>query len=474
MKKPFIHEDFLLHNNTASHLFHQYSKEQPIADYHCHLPPDEIAADITFRNLTHIWLAGDHYKWRAMRTCGVDEKYITGDASDKEKFLAWAQVVPKTLRNPLYHWTHMELKHPFGITDRLLNPDTAESIWNECNEKLQDPGFSTRKLLQRSKVRVVATTDDPTDSLEHHASFRTEKDTGFIMVPTFRPDAGMEIEKLSEFRSWVQKLEKVSDTTITSSRHFFEALEKRHSYFDSLGCKASDHGVDQPYSDPFTDQEIDTIFDKVMSGNQPDESEVRKFKSAFLYRCGLMGHERGWVFQLHIGAMRDNNTRMKNKLGSNAGFDSMGDLNVGIQLSRLLDRLDADNRLPKVVLYNNNARDNELFATMTGNFQDGTIPGKLQYGPPWWFLDQIDGIEKQVEALSNMGILSLFIGMTTDSRSFLSFPRHDYFRRIVCNIIGRDMELGLIPDDMDNVSEMIRNISYRNAKDYFGFETLGA
>ncbi|TVQ00086.1 MAG: glucuronate isomerase [Balneolaceae bacterium] len=470
MKKPFIHDDFMLQNDMASQLFHQFSEDQPIIDYHCHLPPGEIAADINYRNLTHIWLEGDHYKWRAMRTCGVDEKYITGNASDKEKFMAWAQTVPKTLRNPLYHWTHMELKHPFGITDRLLNGETAESVWNECNEMLKDPGFSARKLLERSKVKVVGTTDDPTDSLEHHASFRNEKGTGFIMVPTFRPDAGMEIENVDEFRLWVQKLEKAADIEISTYNHFLEALEKRHNYFDSLGCRASDHGVDQPYSDPYTEQEIQYIFDKVMIGGVPGEADARKFKSAFLYKCGLMDYEKGWVFQLHIGAMRNNNTRMKNKLGANTGFDSMGDLNMARQLSRLLDRLDTDNRLPKVVLYNNNPRDNELFATMIGNFQDGSMPGKLQYGPPWWFLDQIDGIEKQVEALSNMGILSLFIGMTTDSRSFLSFPRHDYFRRIVCNIIGRDIEKGLIPDDIHLVSELVRNISYQNAKNYFEFD----
>ncbi len=470
MKKPFIHPDFLLHSDIASELFHSYSKDQPIIDYHCHLPPDEIAMDINFRNLTHIWLAGDHYKWRAMRSCGVDENNITGDASDKDKFMAWANTVPKTLRNPLYHWTHMELRHPFGITDRLLNGDTAESVWNECNEMLQDPEFSTRKLLERSSVKVVATTDDPTDSLGHHASFRNERNTGFIMVPTFRPDAGMEIENVGEFCKWVKKLEKAADMDVTTYSHFLEALEKRHSYFDSLGCRASDHGIDQPYSDPFTDQELFAIFDKVMAGGTPNESDIRKFKSAFLYRCGLMDHQKGWVFQLHIGALRNNNTRMKKKLGLNAGFDSMGDFTFAAQLSRLLDRLDTDNRLPKVVLYNNNARDNELFATMTGNFQDGTVPGKLQYGPAWWFLDQIDGIEKQVEALSNMGILSLFIGMTTDSRSFLSFPRHDYFRRIVCNMIGKDLERGLIPDDIENVSEIIKNISYWNAKSFFGFE----
>lgn len=470
MKKPFIHDDFLLHNDTASNLFHDYSEDQPIIDYHCHLPPDEIANDINYRNLYHIWLAGDHYKWRGMRTCGVDEKYITGDSTDKEKFLAWANTVPKTLRNPLYHWTHMELKHPFGISDRLLNGETAESIWDECNEMLQSPEFSTRQLLKRSKVKVVATTDDPIDTLEHHQSYRTEPDTDFIMVPTFRPDRGMEIENGDEFRDWIAKLEEVSNTNISNYQQFLEALKSRHDFFDSLGCKASDHGVDEPYSDPFTDQQIKQIFDDVMTGKTPSELDVRKFKSAFLYHCGLMDHEKGWVYQLHIGALRNNNTRMMKKLGRDSGFDSMGDFEIARPLSRLLDRLDTEDKLPKIVLYNNNPRDNELFATMIGNFQDGTFPGKLQYGPPWWFMDQIDGIEKQAEALSNMGILSLFIGMTTDSRSFLSFQRHDYFRRIICNILGDDMERGLIPDDLDLVSKMVEDISYHNAGNFFEFE----
>ena len=470
MKKPFIHDDFLLHNDTASELFHEYSEEQPIIDYHCHLPPDQITKDINFRNLTHIWLDGDHYKWRALRSCGVDEKYITGDASDKEKFFAWAETVPKTLRNPLYHWTHMELNHPFGITDRLLNGETAESIWEECNEMLAQPDFSTRGLLKKSKVKVVGTTDDPTDSLEHHVAFKEEEGTEFVMVPTFRPDRGMEIENGDEFRAWVQKLENAASMDITTYNQFIEALKKRHDFFDSLGCKASDHGVDRPYADPYTDKEIRTIFTKVMAGKEADESEIRKFKSAFLYECGLMDHEKGWVFQFHIGALRNNNTRKLNELGRDTGFDSMGDFLIGEKLSTLLDRLDQEDRLPRVVLYNNNPRDNELLATMIGNFQDGTIPGKLQYGPPWWFLDQVDGIEKQVEALSNMGILSLFIGMTTDSRSFLSFPRHDYFRRILCNVLGEDIERGLIPYDRLLVGKMIEDISYHNSVNFFRFD----
>lgn len=470
MNKRFIHDDFLLETKTARALFHDVAEKQPILDYHCHLPPEEIANDINFRNMTHIWLDGDHYKWRGMRTCGVDEDYITGDASDREKFLAWAGTVPKTLRNPLYHWTHMELKHPFGITDRLLNEDTAEDIWDECNEMLQSPEFSTRSLLKKSRVKVVATTDDPTDSLEHHISFQAEGNQSFVMVPTFRPDRGMEIENGDEFRAWVQKLEEAADMEITGYTQFLEALKKRHDFFDSIGCRASDHGVEEPYSESFTDQQIRQIFDDVMSGKTPSELDMRRFKSAFLYHCGLLDHEKNWVFQLHIGALRNNNTRMMRKLGRDTGFDSIGDFEMARPLSKLLDRLDVDDRLPKVTLFNNNPGDNELFATMIGNFQDGSVPGKLQFGPPWWFMDQIDGIEKQIEALSNMGILSLFIGMTTDSRSFLSFPRHDYFRRILCNVLGGDIERGLIPDDTKLVSGMIADICYNNAERFFQFE----
>lgn len=471
MKKPFINEDFLLQNEFSESLFHEHAEEQPIIDYHCHLPPDEIAEDINFRNLTHIWLDGDHYKWRGMRTCGVDEKFITGNATDKEKFLAWTETVPKTLRNPLYHWTHMELKNPFGITDRLLNGETAESIWEECNEMLKSPEFSTRQLLKRNRVKVVATTDDPVDSLEHHRSFQAETGTGFIMVPTFRPDRGMEIENGDAFRSWVARLESAADMEITAFQQFLDALKNRHDFFDSLGCRASDHGIEEPYAENFTHQQLNRIFDEVMTGKTPSETDVRRFKSAFLYHCGLMDHEKEWVFQLHIGSLRNNNSRMMRELGRDTGFDSIGDFEMARPLSRLLDRLDTDDRLPRVSLYNNNPRDNELFATMTGNFQDGTIPGKLQYGPPWWFLDQIDGIEKQIETLSNMGILSQFIGMTTDSRSFLSFPRHDYFRRILCNIIGRDMKAGLIPNEPELVASMITDICYHNAKNFFRFQT---
>ncbi|MDR9364782.1 MAG: glucuronate isomerase [Balneolaceae bacterium] len=471
MPKQFISKDFLLQSQSAEELYHHYAAHLPIIDYHCHLPPCEIANDINFRNLTHIWLDGDHYKWRALRACGVDEKFITGDASDKQKFLKWAETVPKTIKNPLYHWSQMELKNPFGITD-LLDSESAESIWEACNEMLQKPEFSTRGLIKRNKVEVVATTDDPTDSLEHHKKMKGEEDVGFQMVPTFRPDRGMQIEKGTDFISWVNKLEKVADQSISTFRDFLDALKSRHDLFNELGCRASDHGANEPFSEPFTDQQIEGIFSKAMSGNSVSEEESRVFKSAFLYYCGLMDHEKEWVFQLHVGALRNNSSRKVKNLGPDTGFDSIGDFEMARPLSRLLDRLDAEDNLPRVSLYNNNPRDNELFATMIGNFQDGTIPGKLQHGPPWWFMDQKDGIERQVESLSNMGVLSEFIGMTTDSRSFLSYSRHDYFRRIICNILGDDMEKGLIPSDMELIGGIVEKICYQNAADFFRFKSI--
>lgn len=470
MKQPFIHDNFLLQNKSARELYHNFAADQPIIDYHCHLPPAEIVEDTQYRNLTHIWLYGDHYKWRAMRTCGVDESLVTGNASDKEKFLAWAETVPKTLKNPLYHWTHMELKNPFGITDRLLNKETAPAIWDECNEMLKTPEFSARGLLRRNKVKVVATTDDPTDELIYHKKLQEEAPEDFSMVPTFRPDRGMEIDNADEFRTWVKKLSKAADHDITGFDDYLDALKKRHDAFHELGCRASDHGTDQPYAESFTENEIKQIFSKVMSGGTADVAEVGKFKSAFLYHCGLMDAQKGWVYQLHIGPIRNNNSRMMKKLGRDTGFDSIGDFDIARPLARLLDNLDAENNLPKTILYNINPSYNELFATMLGNFQDGTVPGKLQHGPPWWFLDQKDGIEAHATSLSNMGILSEFIGMTTDSRSFLSFPRHDYYRRVLCNILGEDIEKGLIPNDLELAGQMVEDICYHNAKGYFNYE----
>lgn len=469
MKKTFINEDFLIQNETGRRLYHTVAANQPIIDYHNHLPPADIANDKTYENLTEIWLAGDHYKWRAMRTCGVDEKFITGDATDKEKFLAWAKMVPKTLKNPLYHWTHMELADPFGIKDRLLNEESADKIWDECNEMLREPEFSARSLLTRRRVEVVATTDDPTDSLEYHQQYQKEEGAPFLMVPTFRPDKGMQVENATAFRDWIHKLEKRSGKSVTNFSELLDALRARHDTFHELGCRASDHGINRPFSEPFTEKKADKIMKKSLAGKAVSEEETAVFKSSFLHNCALMNHEKEWVFQLHIGALRNNNTRMMKQLGPDTGFDSIDDVVIAKPLATLLDRLDASDSLPKTVLYNLNPRDNELFATMLGNFQVGSIPGKLQHGPPWWFLDQKDGIEKQAECLSNMGILSEFIGMTTDSRSFLSFSRHEYFRRIICNMIGDDVEKGLVPEDETLLSDLIEDICYSNPKKYFNY-----
>lgn len=469
MKDIFITENFLLHNKTAVELYRDYAKAQPIIDYHCHLPPKEIAENKKFANLTQIWLYGDHYKWRAMRTNGVDERYCTGNASDWEKFLAWAETVPKTLRNPLFHWTHMELKRPFGISDKLLNKDTAKAIWEICNAKLALDEFSTRGIMQQMNVRLVCTTDDPIDSLEYHQSISRDANFNIRVLPAFRPDKGMAIENGAAFREWVSKLAAVADIDINNFSDYIAALRKRRDFFHAQGCRLSDHGIETAYAEDYTDAEIKNIFGKALTGNNLDHGEILKFKSAMLYELGLMYHEKGWMQQFHIGALRNNNSRMFRTLGPDTGFDSIGDFEIARPLAKLLSRLDDGNKLAKTILYNLHPRDNELMATMIGNFQDGSVAGKMQYGSAWWFLDQLDGMKKQLEALSNMGLLSRFIGMLTDSRSFLSYPRHEYFRRLLCNMLGEDMENGLIPNDMPLVGNMIADICFNNANEYFGF-----
>lgn len=468
-KTTFIHDNFLLQNETGRELYHDVAKNLPVIDYHNHLPPADIASNRQFENLYQIWLAGDHYKWRAMRTCGVNEEWITGNRSDREKFIAWAETVPKTVRNPLYHWTHMELAEPFGIRNRLLNGETAAGIWEECNEMLARPEFTAVEILKKSGVELVATTDDPTDLLTYHQQYRQKKDQPFSMVPTFRPDKGMAIENAEAFNTWTGLLEAASDRSITTFQEFLDALKSRHDAFHELGCRASDHGISEPFSEPFTLAEVERIFRKARSGKGVTQLEAHQFKSAFLFFCGQMNAEKEWVFQLHIGAIRNNNSRMFNKMGADSGYDSMGDPRIAQPLARLLNQLDKENQLPRTVLYNINPADNEVMATMTGNFQDGVIPGKIQHGPPWWFMDQKNGIEKQMDSLSDMGILSEFIGMTTDSRSFLSFSRHSYFRRILCNLIGQDAEQGVIPQDKEMLTDLIKKICYLNAKSYFRY-----
>jgi glucuronate isomerase len=466
---PFLNEDFLLHSGTARTLYHQYAEAQPIIDYHCHLPPKEIAENRKFENLTQIWLNGDHYKWRAMRANGVSERFCTGDASDWEKFYAWAETVPKTLRNPLYHWTHMELKRPFGISEKLLDGRTALEIWEHCNARLAQDSFTTRGIMQQMNVKLVCTTDDPVDTLEYHQAIRADPNFKIQVLPAFRPDKGMAVENPGAFRGWVEKLAAAADVHITGLFEFLSAIRKRHDFFHQMGCRVSDHGIETAYAEDYTEPEIRLAFDKVLSGQALGVAEILKFKSAMLYEFGIMDHEKGWTQQYHLGALRNTNTRMFRTLGPDTGFDTIGDFEIARPLARMLDRLDTENRLAKTVLYNLNPRDNELMAAMTGNFQDGTVAGKIQYGSSWWFLDQLDGMARQMEALSNMGLLSRFVGMLTDSRSFLSYTRHEYFRRLLCSILGQDVEKGLIPDDLELVGSMIRNICYGNARNYFGF-----
>ena len=433
-------DDFLLQTKTAKALYHDHAAKMPIYDYHCHIPAAQIAEDKQFDNLTQIWLYGDHYKWRAMRTNGVPEEFCTGKASDWEKFQKWAETVPHTLRNPLYHWTHLELKRPFGI-QQLLNPDTAKEIYDECSEMLRSSDFTVRGIMRKMNVKLICTTEGPLDTLEHHKKIR--KDDFEIKVHTaFRPDKGLAVEDVNSLNEWIDQLEDIAGVYITDFDAYLAALRKRHDFFHDNGCRLSDYGLETAYAEDYTEKEIKKIFNKLRSGENLNKDEQLKFKSAMLYEMALMDSEAGWVMQLHLGALRNNNTRMLKTLGPDTGFDSIGDFEIAKPLSRFLDRLDRDNKLPKTILYNLNPRDNELMATMIGNFQDGSVPGKMQYGSGWWFLDQKDGMEKQINALSNLGLLSRFVGMLTDSRSFLSYPRHEYFRRILCNILGNDVEDG--------------------------------
>ena len=437
----------------------------PIYDYHCHLPPAMIVDDVNFENLTQVWLYGDHYKWRAMRTNGVQERFCTGDADDYEKFESWARTIPATLRNPLYHWSHLELKRYFGV-DELLNPDSARRIYDKCSEMLRSPDYSTRNLMRKMNVRVVCTTDDPLDNLEHHQKVKAD-DFEIGVFPTWRPDRAMATENISALNEWINKLAEITQIDIKDYQTYLEAIRKRHHFFHETGCRVSDHGLETAYAADYTEKQIATIFEKIRAGKELDARQQEQFKSALLVDFALMDHEKGWVQQFHFGALRSNNSRMLKLVGPDTGFDSMGDLEIARPLAKFLDRLDCQNKLAKTLLYNLNPADTELFATMIGNFQDGSIPGKMQYGSGWWFLDQKDGMEKQINALSNLGLLSRFIGMLTDSRSFLSYPRHEYFRRILCNILGTEVENGELPDDMELLGQMVEDISYNNAKNYF-------
>jgi len=469
MAAKFMSEDFLLQTKTARTLYHEHAAKMPIYDYHCHLPAAQIAADHRFENLTQAWLYGDHYKWRAMRTNGVPEKYVTGDASDDEKFQKWAETVPYCLGNPLYHWTHLELKRPFGIKGKLLGPDTAKEIYEAASEMLRTPEFSVRNILRKMNVKLLCTTEGPLDNLEHHKKIRAD---GFeVKVHTaWRPDKAMAVEDLGALNEWIDALEKVCDMQIKDYGSYLEAIEKRHKHFHENGCRLSDHGLETACAEDYTKKEIEKIFNRIRAGKEPDQSERLKFKSAMMIELAEMDYESGWVQQLHLGALRNTSTRMFKALGPDVGCDSIGDFEMARPLAKFLDCLDSKNKLPKTILYNLNPRDNALLATMAGNFQDGSTPGKMQYGSAWWFLDQKNGMEDQMRVLSNMGLLSRFVGMLTDSRSFLSYPRHEYFRRILCNMLGSDVEAGILPHDMDLLGKMVEDICFNNAKDYFPME----
>ncbi len=464
---PFIHEDFLLGNQPARRLYHKFAEAEPIFDYHCHIPPKDIAENRQFKNLFESWLEGDHYKWRAMRSNGVAEKFCTGNATPEQKFNAWAATVPHTLRNPLYHWTHLELKRYFGITD-LLSEKTAAKIWKRANAKLATPAYTTQGLLKKMKVKVVCTTDDPVDDLGHHRVF-AKSGHPTKMLPAFRPDKALTVNQPAGFNQWVEQLAAAANTDINGFSAFISALEKRHEFFHSQGCRLSDHGLNHCFAVFCSEQVAAGIFDKARKGRAVSPQEHAQFASFMMVFFGHLDAKRGWTKQLHLGALRNNNDRLLKQLGPDTGFDSIGDFPQAVALSAYLNRLDADNLLPKTIIYNLNPADNYVFATMIGNFQDGTIPGKIQYGSGWWFLDQKEGMEWQLNALSQLGLLSRFIGMITDSRSFMSYPRHEYFRRTLCNLIGLDIKNGLIPDDDSLVGPMIKNICYANAKNYMAF-----
>ncbi|WP_281298714.1 glucuronate isomerase [Flavobacterium limnophilum] len=466
MSTTFIHDNFLLENKFAEELYHNYSKNQPIIDYHNHLNPQFIAEDKIFDNVTKVWINGDHYKWRAMRTLGVNEKFITGDGSDKEKFMNWAKTVPYTMRNPLYHWTHLELARYFGITE-LLNEKSAERIYEEASAKINSPEYSTQNLLRKVNAEFVCTTEDPIDTLDFHEQI-LKSDFEIKVGTAFRPDRAILISN-DGYNEYVDKLGEKSGITINTYADLLSALRNRIDFFDKNGCKLCDHGLDQVYFENYTESEVTAIFKKKRENGVLTNEEALKFQSAVLFFLFETYHEFGWVQQLHLGALRNNNARMHRILGPDTGWDSIGDYPQAQKLSAFLNALDSKDKLAKTIIYNLNPADNEVMATMIGNFNDGSVRGKVQFGSGWWFLDQKDGMTKQLNALSNMGLISCFIGMLTDSRSFLSFPRHEYFRRILCNLLGDEIKRGELPNDMEWIGKMVSDISHHNAKEYFKF-----
>lgn len=466
----FLHDDFLLTTRWARTLYYEHAVSQPIFDYHCHLPPEDIAANRRFENLTKIWLAGDHYKWRAMRANGVPEDLISGNASsDYDKFLAYARTVPQTLRNPLHHWSHLELRRYFGI-NLLINEANAAKIWKLANAKLNTPALSVHGILTKFKVAVVCTTDDPADDLAHHQSIKKTK-LATRVYPAFRPDKALGVSQPAAFNPWCDQLAARANLEVKDLASFLAALKQRHDFFHSLGGRLSDHGMEYVPAEDCTEREAAAIFAQARTGTAATPEQWAKFASFMMLFFGRLDADRGWTKQLHLGALRNNNSRLMKRLGADSGVDSIGDFPQARSLSRYLDRLNAENKLPKIVIYNVNPADNYVFGTMIGNFQDGTIPGKVQFGGGWWFLDQREGMEWQINTLSNLGLLSRFVGMLTDSRSFLSYVRHEYFRRLLCAMLGADIEAGLIPADRKAVGELVENICYQNAARYFGLET---
>ena len=469
----FINDNFMLGNETARMLYREHAAKMPIIDYHCHLIPKQIAENIQFRDITQLWLvdghAGDHYKWRAMRANGVPEEYITGGTkSSWEIFEKWAETIPYTMRNPLYHWTHLELSRVFGI-DKLLSPKTAREIFEECNAKLATEEFRGQALIRKFNVEVVCTTDDPADDLRWHKMI-AEKPFGTKVLPAWRPDKAMAVEDPQSYKEYLKKLGEAADKNIDSYTDLIEALQKRHDFFEAMGCKLSDHGMDTFYGADYTHLEIELIFKKVLLGKAPGPKEIEKFRSAFLHDMAVMDAESGWAQQFHVGPLRNNNSKMFKLIGPDTGFDAIGDLPVAAAGHRFFDRLASEDKLAKTILYCLNPKDNEVMMAMAYTFNDGTFPGKMQFGSAWWFLDQEDGMRKQINALSSQGLLSRFVGMLTDSRSFISYPRHEYFRRILCDVIGNDVENGKLPaSELDFIGKMVEDISYNNAKNYFAF-----
>ncbi|KGQ69552.1 glucuronate isomerase [Chelonobacter oris] len=465
--KAFMCENFLLSSETARRLYHDYAAEQPIFDYHCHLNPKDIAENRQFADLSEIWLEGDHYKWRALRTAGVEERLITGNASNYEKYQAWAKTVPQCIGNPIYHWTHLELRRPFGINNTLFNPQNADKIWQQCNEMLQDSRFSARGIMQQMNVKLAGTTDDPIDTLQYHKDIADDASFDIEVVPSFRPDKIFKIE-LPQFNEYLAQLSAVSEVEIITFADLQQAVLSRLAHFDLHGCKSADHGIEiLRYAPIPAESELDNIL-KLRRNNQPlSELQIAQFSTAVLVWLGEQYHRLNWIMQLHIGALRNNNTRMFKLLGADVGFDSIADRTFAEPLSRLLDNIDKNGKLPKTIIYCLNPRDNEMIASMIGNFQGGGVAGKIQFGSGWWFNDQKDGMERQLQQLSQLGLLSRFVGMLTDSRSFLSYTRHEYFRRILCEMLGQWVEKGEAPNDLSLLGNMVQDICFNNAKNYF-------